>query len=70
MVEINLNHNVKVRLTELGLDILDHSSMAGCYKPDHEGYYTFQLHMLIDIFGKHQYAGMTSPFERNTIIVC
>jgi len=81
-MKINLNDEVKVRLTDDALEILkeNHKALNRIilknggkpdkfpYKPDENGYYTFQLWHLFEDFGKHISCGCESPFINNEII--
>ena len=70
-IRINLNEDIKVKLTDLGKDIYYHqfyelNRQCGkiVYKPsfpkeDAEGYTKFQLWVFIEIYGK--YIGMEKP---------
>ena len=74
-IPFNLNDNVKVKLTEKGLNILrvDHDelrthvpSLREFTPPtvDSEGYSTFQLWDLMERFGNQMYMGNTNyPIE-------
>lgn len=75
----NVNHNVRVKLNQRGLDILkaEHDDLResfpklGPWKPptvDSEGYSTFQLWALMQTFGPHVGLGMQVPFDTEILI--
>lgn len=81
--QVNINDNVKVKLNELGINILkeqrDELNKAltkngakglGDYEPkvDEEGYTTFQLWSLMQTFGEHLSLGFKIPFEPEIIV--
>lgn len=88
----NVNHQVKVRLTEFGKSIyeqhleeerllLNGTSSKNAEKyaealrviPDADGYYTFQMHVLMYIFGGQHMPGVATsvdiPFETEIILL-
>lgn len=78
-MKFNVNHNVKVKLTEYGLSILreQHEKLRatfpsmGCFvlpTADDEGYVSYQLHDLMSTFGPHISMGFKVPFETEIII--
>lgn len=79
LVDFNINHYVRVKLTEQGLAIhkADHMKIfSGCLKTypykepytDHDGYSRWQLWNLMHIFGSKCYNGCNPPFETEIII--
>ena len=49
----NINEEIKVKLTPYGVGFLPHTA----YRPDSEGFYHFQLHSFMAIFGDHIFNG-------------
>ena len=78
-IKVNMNDNVKVKLLQKGIDILESkhnwlksidSNIPGFeLKLDEEGYYKDQLWSLMSDFGTHIGMGTSSVFETN-IIMC
>lgn len=84
-VKANINDFIKVKLTEYGKDIYDHSNDSLMIKPenekikkwlepipleyDDEGYVQFQLWNFMHIFGKHMFNGAEPVIENNNIII-
>lgn len=81
MKEFNVNHNVKVKLTQIGIDELkrQHDDLAWCFpsmknecfvppKVDENGYSTFQMHVLMSTFGHLCQNGFSVPFETTILI--
>lgn len=82
MFTYNINHKIKVKLTEHGKAILGHEladtmSMLITlkffedyvpYPEDEDGYITFQLWDFMRIFGSHFYMGDPLIIEHNEII--
>lgn len=81
--KVNVNEQVKVKLTDLGISIMKEKRnelnklfyTEGLdeleeYEPitDKDGYVTFQLWMLMNIFGEYMKTGRQTPFETNIII--
>ena len=74
----NINHIVKVKLTDYGEKVLYTHLIVyekymplkytDVYKTDELGYKTFQLWDLMNIFGAHIYSGAPICFENNEII--
>jgi hypothetical protein len=64
---INLNHEVKVKLTDSGQDVLAMQQLRR--QQDADGYIKFQLWELMNIFGVHVYNGCSIPFEFNRILL-
>ena len=71
-IKVNMNDNVKVRLTDKGKEILKEywnwkDEIPDWFEDGYNeggGYYRFQLHELAHIFGKELYNGnMNLPFE-------
>ncbi|WP_053983410.1 hypothetical protein [Niameybacter massiliensis] len=75
MIEVNMNDEVKVKLTEFGREVLNfrHKEIGlkgVSIKEDEDGYYTTQLHDLMYTFGKYMYMGNNNiPFDLNIGIV-
>jgi len=82
-MEFNINHYVKVKLTERGRKILkeQHEEFVSgslgilgdmkTYKPkkeDEEGWSTWQMWDLMSTLGQHYYMGPMPPFETVIII--
>ena len=82
-MEFNINHYVKVKLTERGRKILKEqheefvraspgiSENMKIYKPqkeDDEGWSTWQMWDLMSTLGQHWYMGSIPPFETVIII--
>lgn len=82
-VEFNVNDFVKVKLTEHGLRMLQkqHVDLFSCHPTimrapiwqppaiDAEGYSKFQLHVLMDLFGRQMQMGSSQlPFETNILL--
>ena len=68
MITVNINHDVKVKLTERGRTIY-RSTYGKDAKVDDEGYYTTQLHHLMYVFGRYLDIGAEIPFEMNLIVL-
>lgn len=72
-VNININDNVKLRLTEYGRTIhkdhfsgrLGSNAYEQYYCPDDDGYVTMQLWEVMQVFGSHLHLGNEMPFETN-----
>lgn len=62
-ISFNTNNKVKVKLTDYGKSI-----DQNC-KVDKEGFSSYQLWELMQIFGKYMYCGSEVPFETE-IIIC
>lgn len=65
---MNLNDTVKVKLTTKGLDLIKKFykdlALPVCYRePDENGYTTWQLWELFEMFGSHIHLGTDVPFE-------
>lgn len=80
-MELNINENVKVKITEYGLKILednfnklkkDFPSIDYSFekpKVDEDGFSKMQLHEVMKTFGKYMYMGTTKyPIELSIII--
>lgn len=81
-VMVNFNDEVKVKLTEAGINILkrEHQQNAKHYndrgftypefelKVDEEGWSSFQLWHLMNLFGNHMYPSMAQPFGAMVVI--
>lgn len=79
-IKFNMNDYVKVKLTELGIDILKtrHEKIKVLFpsigefelKLNEDGYYKTQLHDLFNTFGNYFYMGAIGlPFETNIILL-
>ncbi|WP_372011406.1 hypothetical protein NBRC13296_12670 [Paenibacillus chitinolyticus] len=70
LLKFNINIPVHVKLTEHGQNILnDYYTGYGYLKvPELDGYYKFQMHELMNIFGRHHNMGFDVPFENNEIV--
>jgi len=71
--KFNINNNVKIKLTEAGIDILkkERPNLLEIYnnRIDKDGYTQVQLWEVMNVFGKHCYNGNNNlPFETNIII--
>ena len=78
----NINHNIKVQLTDLGKAILKASDLILHEKyalmnliylpqePDEDGYIEMSLWGFMSIFGSHLYNGAPPVIENNEIIFC
>ena len=71
--ETNINYDVKVKLTNVGREILKDyyqlSYESPMLKADEDGYNTFQMWSLMNIFGKQIYMCEPLPFETKIIIL-
>lgn len=83
-VKVNINDFIKVKLTDHGKDIYEHSNDSLMAKPeyekikkwlepipleyDDEGYVQFQLWKFMEIFGEHMWNGAPQIIENNSII--
>lgn len=77
MVKVNINDNVKVKLSQMGMDIYYHQYddvnkkygrivIEPSYpKQDEEGYTKFQIHTLMSLYGQYMYLG--GSVEINTL---
>lgn len=70
MIDYNLNHYVRVRLTEHGLNILHNDfrntgfdELPKYVTPDANGFIVLQLWEIMQIFGAHMGNGRVVPFE-------
>ena len=61
-MEFNINHNVRVRLTKRGKEIIDAEGIS-MPNEDKNGYSEWQLWYLMKIFGQYLYNGCNVPFE-------
>jgi len=80
-IEFNVNNCVKVKLTEVGLDILRQRHdfdanlaprILGAFTPpptDADGWSKFQLWELCNKFGEQMYNGGSVPFETTIRII-
>ncbi len=60
-IKINLNDEVKVKLTDFGIKVLKHRH--------EDGYYKTQLHNLMNTFGEYTTLARELPFETEIEIV-
>lgn len=79
-MKFNVNDYVKVKLTKKGLEILkeQHAQLQSYYHKhniefdppsvDEDGYSSFQMHYLMNIFGPGMLLGCEVPFETEIII--
>lgn len=79
VMKLNVNVQVKVRLTDIGINILraKHDELKktfnrlGDFKSppvDADGYSSFQLWGLMQTFGPHMGLGFNVPFETDIVI--
>lgn len=83
-INFNLNWSVKVKVTELGYkQWLDHENRFCEFsaqieekelkhlkeREDEDGYVTFQLWVLMEIFGRHMGMGFKNPIDTNIILL-
>ena len=70
-IDLNINDTVKVKLTQAGFQIAcDAGYQNTATNIDVDGYSSFQLWILMEIFGPHLYHGMPNTlFEQNRIRV-
>lgn len=80
-LEINLNEEIKVKLTNKGKELLIQNYMITTNEPcsevkeyiekhiDEEGYYHTQLWCFMDNLGGHIYMGNENLIEDNNIII-
>lgn len=72
-LKFNINNQVKVRLTNFGKEIIRDTNdkmsrllgeKVALYKVDEEGYTTFQMYQLMNIFGQYMNVGIVEvPFQ-------
>lgn len=68
-MKFNINESVKVKLTDLGVQILkDKNRYFSVDSLDENGYCKFQLWELMSIFGDKMWGGSVIPFETDIII--
>lgn len=79
-MKLNLNDNIKVKLTDLGKDIYYHQydNLNAAYgveickpkypKVDEDGYTTFQLWTFIELYGSHIGMGLPNVIEPIEIV--
>lgn len=82
-VKVNINMNVKVKLSNKGIDILrkrhddlnEHIELRGGkgfgefkLDQDEDGYTTFQMWNLMNIFGEYMSMGLEIPFDTDIIV--
>ena len=78
-MKFNINHNVKVKLTSYGVDILkmQHDEIQSMCKSDigefklvldKDGYCSMQLWDLMKTFGDYMIMGRPLPFETEIVI--
>lgn len=70
LLKCNTNIPVHVKLTEKGKELLNayYNKYGFSKEVSFDGYYTFQLWEVMQIFGQHIYIGCTVPFENNEIV--
>lgn len=79
-MRFNVNHYVKVKITERGMDILrkKHAEwvnlgvLTSTFTPpktDADGWSEWQMHDLMHTFGEHMYMGPPAPFETTIQII-
>lgn len=68
-MKVNLNDSVKVRLTPHGQEVIsaDYARYGLVWHPTADGWYTFQLWYLMNVFGPNLCARSKLPFERNEV---
>ena len=64
---ININDDVKVKLTDSGRDVLAMQQLRR--QQDADGYIKFQLWELMNVFGSYVYNGCSIPFTFNRILL-
>lgn len=68
---VNINDDVRIRLTEYGLSVLDgyfaNLNLPNTIEPDEDGYYTMQLWDILNYFGDHTYMGCRQSLFDNKI---
>ena len=68
--KFNVNHYVKVKLTEYGKDVFKRKSYFKLKKEDEDGYTEFQLWDFMSIFGSEMRITLQNmPFDTNIIFV-
>ncbi len=60
-MQFNLNDNVTIRLTALGLTLVDKHKLT--LEPDKDGYITTQLWTVMQELGEYCQMGSNLPFE-------
>ena len=65
MIKFNINENIKVKLTPLGVFTLTKHDPH--IKADKDGYYVIQLWEVMNIFGIYLYNGAPQYFINNEI---
>lgn len=81
MIKVNINDVIKVKLTDLGKEIVQKNfdelqawyptiPLQTIYPIDDDGYTEFQLWAFMSIFGEHLYNGAPQIIENNEIIFC
>ena len=81
-IKFNINHNVKVRLTNHGISVWAENCNKYSRNPltaesilelkdrvDKDGYTKFQMHELMDIFGDKIYMGNKLCFDTDIILL-
>ena len=69
-IPFNVNHNVRVRLTDYGRKILANDPMGPYPYTEVDGWSTFQLWRLMELFGQYMFMGSPPvPFETEIMIV-
>lgn len=72
-IKFNVNGYTKVKLTNNGLKIIENywgGRIPEWYNNyvDADGYYSFQMHELMNIFGENMTIGFNPPFETDILI--
>ena len=81
MIKVNINDVIKVKLTDLGKEIVQKNfdelrawyptiPLQTIYPIDDDGYTEFQLWTFMSMFGEHLYNGAPQIIENNEIIFC
>ncbi len=60
-MQFNLNNNVTIRLTALGLTLVEKHKLT--LEPDKDGYVTAQLWVVMQELGEYCQMGSNLPFE-------
>ena len=74
MKEFNINDEIKVKLTEKGIKVLNAYYINAYqrkyfYCPDENGYYRLQLWVFMNIFGPYMHIGNNDMFEDMNILI-
>lgn len=68
-MKFNINHYVRVKLTDYGKEILKKNDLEFLHKPDEDGFSKWQLWVLMETFGKYTHLGYELPFGANIEIL-